>query len=272
MPINFIPNDPLAMGSLPMRQKSPRPNRPSTRAGFTYNNRATEGNYNPGTSKFLFWQCREAALAAVDVWEMLQGPLLQWARARPNRRRLALQQDEGIDLNAYYDGQSLRFFEYTGGGKTTYSGASTDVVAHEAGHGLLDAIRPDLWDVHFTEVGAFHEAFGDCMALLTAFSDQATRNALLSPRIKLGRANFVEATAEDLADGVRLSPAPGLGPKHPAAVPRHGPRRSELEWRRESSGHTRGFLPPQCRSRQRCDAGAGSQPRGRGSNSRCCCC
>jgi hypothetical protein len=217
MTINFIPNDPLAVASLPMRQKAPRPNRPATRAGFNFSNAAPEGLFNPGTPGFLFWQCREAALAAMEVWESLNGNLVQWARATPNKKRLSLLQDAGDDLNAFYDGQSLSFFHHTTGNKTSFSGASTDVVAHEAGHGFLDTLRPELFLSSITEQGAFHEAFGDCLALLVAFFDRPTREALLAASPNLGKANFVEATAEDLSDGVRRA----LGPTHPAAEPRH---------------------------------------------------
>jgi hypothetical protein len=200
-----------------MRQQAPQPNRPANRAGFTFVAAVGEGLFNPGSPEFLFWQCREAALMAVARWEDLDGHLSQWARATPNRRRLALLQDEGVDLNAFYDGQSLSFFHFQTGAKKTFSGANTDVVAHETGHALLDAIRPDLWDTNFPEVGAFHEAFGDCMALLTALSDRTTRMALLAASPDLGSSNFLEATAEDLSDGVRKE----LGPNHPAAQPRH---------------------------------------------------
>jgi hypothetical protein len=98
-----------------------------------------------------------------------------------------------------------------------YSGASTDVVAHEVGHAILDALRPDLWDSALPEHGAFHEAFGDCMAILTALEDDAVRQALLDKSPDLANANFVEATAEDLSDAVRRS----IGAQHPAAQPRH---------------------------------------------------
>lgn len=211
MSINFIPNDPLVRRHLPMQQKNPRPDRPANLAGFTYSGDVPEGKYSFGTPEFLFWQCREAALAALEAWEMLDGKLRRWAN---QSRMLRLLQNHGNDLNAYYDRRSLSFFEYTTGNKTTYSGASTDVVAHEAGHALLDAIKPDLWNSYYFEVSSFHEAFGDCMALLTALADQQTRAAVLR-RLKL--ANFVEATAEDLADGVRRE----YGKDHPAAVPRH---------------------------------------------------
>lgn len=214
MPINFIPNDPQASGGPPMRRKTPRAERAPSVAGFTYVPHGSAAPHPLGDPQFLFWQSREAALAAVATFEGLDGKKVsRWARSS-NRRKLALKPNAGTDLNAYYDGQSLSFFEYTTGTKTTWSGASTDVVAHEAGHALLDQARPDLWDSSYPETNAFHEAFGDCMAILTAFEDAATR---LLVRTKLHRQNFVEATAEDLSDGVLRA----LGASHPAAKPRH---------------------------------------------------
>ena len=216
MPINFAPNDPLAKNGPPIRVKSPRPNRPANRAGYTFFGVQPEAVSPPGTPGFLFWQCREAALATLEAWESINGSLARWARSNPVNR-LELRPDHGRDLNAFYDRQSVSFFHFTTGPKTTFSGASTDVVAHEVGHALLDQLRPDLWDVSFLEPAAFHEAFGDCIALLTALSDQQTRQALLAVSPDLGTANFVETTAEDLSDGVLRA----LGPTHPASQPRH---------------------------------------------------
>jgi hypothetical protein len=230
VPINFIPNDPRAGSKAPpLREKKPHRNRPAGRAGFTFHDREPERLHAPGTPGFLFWQCREAALLAVAAWERHAGPLGRWAEGR---RRLHLHQDavaqldEAPDLNAYYDRDGFIFFEYDDGEKKTFSGASTDVVAHEVGHGLLDAIRPDLWDTPFLEVNAFHEAFGDCMAIVTALGDARTRTALL--RVGLGARNFVEATAEDLADGIRR-----VDPEHNAAAPRRA--LNKLQWQLPSS-------------------------------------
>jgi hypothetical protein len=214
MSINFIPNDPSAGSTAPaLRVQAKHANRPSTRADFTLSNTQSEGIAAPGTARFLFWQCREAALRAVDAWEAAAGNIARWQR---NRRRLALRQDAGVDLNAYYDRTSFSFFHQAVGGTTYYSGASTDVVAHEVGHGLLDATRPELWDAAFLEAGAFHEAFGDCMAVLTALNDRDTRIKLLAVTATLKKANFVEATAENLSDAIRR-----LAPNHNAAEPRH---------------------------------------------------
>jgi hypothetical protein len=218
--INYTPNDPLAETSLPTRQQPARPDRSGNRAGFLFISPApAENTYPPITPEFLFWQSREAALAAVEAWEAIDGPFTQWAPQVANRRKLLLLPNAGNQLNAYYDGSSISFFEHTAGGKTSFSGASTDVVAHETGHGLLDSIRPDLWGSNFPETGAFHEAFGDCIALITAFFDEPTRRKVLQESPDLSVGNFLEATTEDLADGVRRDP--DYGPTHSASAPRH---------------------------------------------------
>jgi hypothetical protein len=211
--INFIPNDPRAGASAPaMRNQAKRANRPTTKSDFTLSNVSPEGIALPGTPQFLFWQCREGALAALQAWEASAGAHKRW---QGNRRKLSLLQDDGEDLNAFYDRSSFSFFHLAVGTTTFFSGASTDVVAHEVGHGLLDSIRPDLWDINFLEVGAFHEAFGDCIAILTALQDLETRQKLLAVTSNLKKRNFVESTAEDLSEGIRR-----IDPTHNAATPR----------------------------------------------------
>ena len=214
MAINFVPNDPFAGTKAPaMRKQAKRPNRPSSRAGYTFSNTAPEGTHAQGTPEFLFWQCRESALAALEAWEAVAGNLSAW---QGKRKRLPLLQDEDIELNAYYDRFSFSFFHQPVGNRTFFSGASTDVVAHEIGHGLLDAIRPDLWAGAFLEVAAFHEAFGDCVAILTALHDRETRVKLLKVTKTLKKRNFVESTIELLAAGIKA-----IQPTHNAAAPRH---------------------------------------------------
>src|SRR6185312_14421626 len=202
--INFIPNDPLTVDILPIRRVAARPDRPAGRAGISVASNAAEGRFEPGEPEFVAWQARQAAILAIETWEDVLGkPLTSWAEESVNPASLMLVPDAGEDVNAYYDRESLSFFHKTKGAKTTYSGASTDCVAHETGHGILDALRPDLWLVNMLEVGGFHEAFGDVTAIISALSDQATREALLGISPDLSKANFVEATCEDLADTAR---------------------------------------------------------------------
>jgi len=215
MAINFIPNDPEAGPTAPgMFQKAPSANRPSSGSGFTFSNQGPEAVAAAGTPQFLFWQAREAAIAAVATWEACAGaPHRAW---QGNRKKLPLLQDEGVDLNAFYDRQSFSFFHETIGNRTFFSGASTDVVSHEVGHGLLDSMRPDFFEVNFLEVGAFHEAFGDVIAILTALEDPDSRKELLVAAPDLRARNFVESTAEELSMAIGLA-IPG----HNAAEPRH---------------------------------------------------
>ena len=92
-----------------------------------------------GTPEFLFWQCREAALMAVEAWETIDGKLKGWGTSSP--KRLTLTANAGVELNAGYTQAGLDFYEFTTDTKTTFSGASTDVVSHEAGHAFLDLLR-----------------------------------------------------------------------------------------------------------------------------------
>src|SRR5262249_30524837 len=76
--------------------------------------------------------------------------------------------DFGVDLNAFYDREGLKFFHGSGAGRTVFSGESPDIVCHELGHALLDSFKPQLFDAASIEVAAFHESFGDMSAILSA--------------------------------------------------------------------------------------------------------
>ena len=161
----------------------------------------------------MAWQAREAALRAIAAVEGVGHPLPGWTGSY-GFRDLPLIPVAGQDLNAYYDRNSISFFVTRVAGNDIFSGASTDVVAHETGHAILDAIRPDLWGVNLMEVGAFHEGFGDIIAIFTALADKDTRTALLA--VGLRQANYIEATAEQLSDAIFKI----KGPSHPASAPR----------------------------------------------------
>jgi len=123
-------------------------------------------NYSPGTVGFRYWAAADALRRASDFWGSLLGNHA-WNKAIKDSV-LPVILDEGVDLNAYYDRQALNFFHASVGGRMVYSGESPDIVCHEFGHAILDAIRPQLWDVAALEPPAFHESFGDISALLTA--------------------------------------------------------------------------------------------------------
>lgn len=205
MTINFIPNDPNAVTDMLQRRQNARPDRPAGRANFNYEDHAAEAPFNPDQRDFLFWQSREAALAAVEAWETYAGNLARWSTG--TRIDISLTYNDGETfgpsrLNAYYDTQGVRFFDFDDGTTTTFSAISADTVSHEVGHALLDSQRPELFNSPLPETGAFHESFGDMVALLTALSDQATRIKLLQLTPDLSEPNFVEANSEYLSAAI----------------------------------------------------------------------
>jgi hypothetical protein len=90
--------------------------------------------------------------------------------------------DEGAQMNAYYDRKGLWFYHERVAGKTIYSGESPDIICHELGHAVLDAIRPELWDVMSVEVAALHESSGDLSAMLVALQLPSLATSILDDR------------------------------------------------------------------------------------------
>ena len=110
----------------------------------------------------------------------------------------------GKELNAYYDRSSLKFFYYSSGLKTMYTADSCDVVAHEMGHALLDAMRPDFWSVQSLEIWSFHEAFADICALVSIMQyDTVLNNILESTKNDISKSNSISKLAEEF--GVLVS-------------------------------------------------------------------
>jgi hypothetical protein len=199
--VAFIPNDPLASGGPPTRQVAPARLPRGDVATYRIQPTAAPGTYPSHSPGFDHFQTRAALVIGLKSWTTIDGqPLRRWFGAQ---KTLPVLTDNGDDLNAFYDRQSLQFFSHTFGGVTVHSCESVDIVCHEQGHGLLDAIRPDFFDVPFIEVGSLHEAFGDCAAILAALSDPAIRAAVLATSPDLSGNHFVESLAEELGDAIR---------------------------------------------------------------------
>ncbi len=81
--------------------------------------------------------------------------------------------DSQIDPNIQTDGGNLFFFDYVGAQGPTSTADSGEVVSHETGHAILDALRPNWMQSFEFEVGAFHEAFGDMVAMLVSLENEA---------------------------------------------------------------------------------------------------
>src|SRR2546422_304989 len=156
--------------------------------------------YRLGTREFRYWAAAEALRRGADFWGALLPRSTRWQPGRTLRVTL----DAGVDLNAYYDRRGLSFFHDTVGRTTVYSGESPDVVCHELGHAVLDALRPELWDAMSVEVAAFHESFGDLSALLAGLQLPSLRRAVLSETgARIGRSSRLSRLADQLGWALR---------------------------------------------------------------------
>jgi len=205
--IRFYPNDPDApVGLQPATPVHPSATEPS----FTIDGpRYAPAPYDPGSLEFQYWQGEVALARTIHTWEdLFERDFTQWHDGRPLRVRLRA----GKDLNAFYDRKSLQFFydidKKTG--RTVYAAESLDIVAHEAGHAVLDVYQPGFWSTPDLETASFHEAFADCSALLTTLTDPAVRRALLAEAGGAWeRSNEVSRLAEALGRAIYDNFGPG---------------------------------------------------------------
>lgn len=166
------------------------------------------GGHPQGTAQF------QAANAYVTIAETLN---LANNYAAPNKiphwprtSALMIVPRAGRDLNAYYDGKSLRFFYASDAriGGTVYTVDSADIVSHECGHSILDCYRPDLWNAAYIEVGCFHESFGDFIALMHSLShNEMLERVLVETNGNLTISNVISRIAEQFGKTIyKLNP------------------------------------------------------------------
>lgn len=167
------------------------------------------GQHKLGSDAFRYWTAVDALERAAGFWASILPGSTRWFTGAS----LPVSLDGGLDLNAYYDRTELAFFHEVVSGVTVFSGESPDIVAHELGHAVLDAIRPQLWDAAAAEPAAFHEAFGDISAIFTALQLESLRKAvLLETEGKLYRNSRLSRVAEQLGWAIRQ--------RHPDSVDR----------------------------------------------------
>ena len=167
----------------------------------------------PGTPTFLFYAAASALRRTADFWGTVLPSGTKWRVGAV----LPVDQDAGVDLNAYYtrggagDKPGLHFFHARVQDRTYFSGESPDVVCHEMGHAVLDAVRPQLFNAQSIEAAAFHESFGDISAMLTALQVPSLVASLVEETGgALNRSSRLSRLAEQLGAAIRVG--------HPDAV------------------------------------------------------
>lgn len=143
----------------------------------------------------------------LDMWEGYRGSQIRWAfggsalEVVPHKR-------EG--MNAYYsrwEASTNYFFQHSPQLNTVVKTAnSTDVVAHETGHAILDGMKPGFLSASDRETSSFHEAFGDCTAMLASLQDPLQNQRIIDQTGgNLRQPNTLAHLAEEFGKAVKLA-------------------------------------------------------------------
>jgi hypothetical protein len=120
-------------------------------------------------------------LETIEMFERpdVLGHRIRWTFDRP---QLLVVPRAGIWENAFYDrySRSLQFFSFPKDGRLVHTAASRDIVAHETGHAVLDALHPALYDALTPQSLALHEAIGDLTAVGMALQSRQLQGWLLA--------------------------------------------------------------------------------------------
>ncbi len=153
---------------------------------------------------------------ALRMWQQSRaGQAIPWAwNTGGNTQRIMVKPRAFSGANAFYsrNGRELSFGFFTPQGSTSqvFTCRSLDITAHEAGHAILDGLKPGWLGIgNVPQTGAMHEAFGDLTAIFLALAqfDQVEAFVALS-KGNLHDANFLAAVAEEF--GAALGRPAGL--------------------------------------------------------------
>lgn len=145
---------------------------PNVREAQKFKVRGYEGGgWGFDTPQGLSANCFYAVNHAVEVALTSLGRPFSWQKVT----ELDVNPSAGKLWNAYYDRRGLRFFSNQDNlnQRLVHTASAGKIVYHETGHAILDSIRPDLWNYTNFEVWAFHEAFGDLLALFCTLQNNA---------------------------------------------------------------------------------------------------
>ena len=135
-------------------------------------------------------------------------------------------------LFGYFPAEST-LADTTAPGTLVFSGLSADIVAHEMSHALLDGYTPGYREPSNPDVGAFHEAFADIVALFQHFQYRdLVRREISRARGDLGGAHLLSGIGRQFGEGAG---------KH-GALRDYLRKYDEIEYKHSFDVHERGTL------------------------------
>lgn len=168
------------------------------------------GGFPKGTPQNTAANCYMTICNTLDYYKkFFARPMKRWAGVQT----LTVIPNAGKDLNAFYNRVSLQFFMFdhpkTG---RLFTADSSDIVAHELGHAILDTYRPDTWSAASMEVWAYHEAFADLTAILNILShEEILKVVIQQTEGNLKRENVASRLAEHVGRAIYQFSGPQSG-------------------------------------------------------------
>jgi len=169
-------------------------------------------DYDPSDLRFHQLNAYAVTARAIEFVEGELGRSLSWGF---DGGRLIVLPHAGHMANAFYSEftNSTQFYSFTQRRRETrpdgtrerdrvyHTSLVHDIVAHEAGHALLDATRDRFTEALEPETAAIHEAVGDLTAVFAALGHDVVLNRLLKESSDdLRRHNVVAAIAEEFRE------------------------------------------------------------------------
>lgn len=160
----------------------------------------------PGFRQASVWAILQSTLDFFEESASL-GRSIDWAF---EGNRLLVLPHAGYGQNAFYDraSKSLQFYYFDDeGGNRIYTSDSSDIVNHEFGHALLDAIRPHYLEAVTPQTAAFHEFMGDFTAILMSLRNNDFRKYIGSlVEGNLGKSTIAASIAQQFGSVVQNKP------------------------------------------------------------------
>jgi hypothetical protein len=140
----------------------------------------------PGTPAFDAVHAFSVVRQTLTMYQRaLGGAALPWQwNGAANTDPLSVYPHAGETPNAYYSRteKALKFFWFTPTGQpTVFTCRSFDIVSHETGHAVLDALKPGwLTFGNPPQTGGLHESFGDLTAIFLCLSQMDQVEAVIA--------------------------------------------------------------------------------------------
>jgi hypothetical protein len=172
----------------------------------------------PGTDAFDAIHTFSVVRQTLTMYQRAKGgAVLPWQwNTGGNTDPLHVFPHAGVTMNAFYSraDKALKFFFFNTAAPppshTVFTCRSLDIVAHETGHAVLDALQPGwLASGNPPQTGGLHESFGDLTAIFLALSQHDQIEAVIAQtKANLHDKTFLADLAEEF--GLALGRPNGL--------------------------------------------------------------